>query len=159
MIFVTVGTQKFQMNRLIETMDRFAENYSDEVVMQIGNSDYMPKNCEYYKFIKKEEFAKLLEKCDVLVTHAGVGSIMDGIRANKPVVAIPRLKKYDEHVDDHQLEVAQALGKEKCILVCSDMDELPEILENVLQYPFQKFTEPEQKVKNIVTEQLKQWFN
>ena len=109
MILVTLGSQKFQFDRLLQAIDRLvAEGRINEPVFaQIGYSDYLPQNYEYKKFLDREEFEKLQDNADIIVTHAGTGAIIGSVKKGKRVVAVPRLAKFGEHVDDHQLQIVE----------------------------------------------------
>lgn len=141
MIFVTLGTQKFQLNRLLKKIDEYIENgiITEEVFAQVGNSDYVPKHYEYSKFLDKNEFDKIVAKADVVVTHSGVGTIITSINLNKPVVVYPRLAKYKEHVDDHQLEIAKAFSKKRYVLMCDEEDELISVINEAKKFKFEKY--------------------
>ena len=105
MIFVTVGSQKFPFDRLIRQVDRMAEDrtITGEVVVQTGHSGYVPRFCRGRAFYDREEFGALLERCDILITHGGAGTMVEAAKRGKRIVAVPRLARYAEHVDDHQL--------------------------------------------------------
>ena len=94
MIFVTVGSQKFQFNRLLKEIDKLIEDkiIDSDVFAQIGVSDYIPKNYKYIKFLTSEEFNKYLNNCDMVITHAGTGVIVNAVKLEKKVIAIPRLE-------------------------------------------------------------------
>ena len=111
MIFITVGTQKFQFNRLLKMVDDLIEEklISDNVVAQVGYSTYIPRNFHSFQFKSENEINLLMEKAHILITHSGVGSITTALKLQKKVIVVPRLKKYKEHVDDHQLEIANAI--------------------------------------------------
>ncbi|MBI2085056.1 MAG: beta-1,4-galactosyltransferase [Candidatus Aenigmarchaeota archaeon] len=127
MIFVTVGTHKDPFDRLIKKMDQLIEDGSlkENVVMQIGNATYEPKNCEYYRFVGADKFEELYKNADTIICHAGAGSIINALKNNKHLVVVPRLKKFHEHTDDHQLDLAEAMenaGKAICVRDINDMD-------------------------------------
>ena len=107
MIFITVGTQKFQFNRLLKEIDRLIEEekITEEVFAQIGYSDYKPKNYKYKDFIDRDEFEDIIKKCQIIITHGGTGSIIGAVKQRKKVVAVPRLKEFGEHVDNHQIQI------------------------------------------------------
>ncbi len=107
MIFVTVGSQKFQFNRLLIEIDRLIENkvINDSVFAQIGVSDYKPKNYEYTDFTTQDEFSKKIDESDLIITHGGTGVIVHALKKGKKVIAIPRMSRYGEHVDDHQIQL------------------------------------------------------
>lgn len=117
MIFVAVGTQKFQFNRLLMKLDNLVQEnkIDDRIFAQTGNSDYCPKFFEYKAFMPKDEFNEFIEKCNLLITHGGVGTILSGKKYNKPILVVPRLKKFDEHVDNHQMEIALAFKKKNFV--------------------------------------------
>ena len=126
MIFVIVGSQKFPFDRLIREMDRLKEAgvIQDEVVAQIGTSAYEPKHLKWTRFMDKSDFDAAIASCDLLVTHAGEGSIMTGLLKGKKVIAVPRYARFGEHVSDHQLEIARALAKQRCIVNVEDIGQL-----------------------------------
>lgn len=103
MIFVAVGTRKFQLNRLLSEIDTLVEKglIKDKVFAQTGYSDYMPINYEYIDFMPKAEFDDFIRNCDLLITHGGVGIILTALKNEKPIIVFSRLYKYGEHIDDH----------------------------------------------------------
>lgn len=107
MIFVTVGSQKFQFNRLLIEIDRLVEDgiITEEVFAQTGYSDYEPRNYKYKKFLDRDEFSNIIYKSDKVITHGGTGAIIGAVKLGKIVIAVPRLAKYGEHVDDHQTQL------------------------------------------------------
>jgi len=133
MIFVTVGSQKFQFNRLLKKVDELIENgvIKDEVFAQIGVSDYKPKNYKHVDFTTREEFAENLDKCDLLITHAGTGVIVTALKKGKKVIAIPRLAKFNEHVDDHQIQLVKQFNELNLIEPCYDIDTIDVSLKNI----------------------------
>ena len=101
MIFVTLGTQKFQMNRLVKAVDELAESgrVGEDFFIQSGVSTYKAKHCECKDFMDSSKYVENINNCSVLVTHAGVGTIVTALKLGKPVVVVPRLAKFNEHVD------------------------------------------------------------
>ena len=104
MIFITLGSQKFQFNRLLKAIDKLIEQgkIKEEVFAQIGYSDYQPINYNYKQFLDRDEFASMEGRADIVITHGGTGAIIGAVKKGKKVIAVPRLAKYGEHVDDHQ---------------------------------------------------------
>ena len=140
MIFVTVGSQKFPFDRLIREVDRMVREgiIADEVFIQTGTSQYIP-TCPHQAFCGREHFAELMETCDILITHGGAGTMVDGVKLGKKVVAVPRLARYGEHVDDHQLELAARLHGLNLLCACLDAEQLPEALLSVRDRSFAPF--------------------
>ena len=135
MIFVIVGSQKFPFDRLIREVDRLKEKgvIADEVVAQIGASTYEPKHLKWQRFMDKSDFDAAIAACDLLITHAGEGSIMTGLLKGKKVIAVPRYQKFGEHVSDHQLEIARALEKQRCIVNVEDISQLENAVRTIDQ--------------------------
>ena len=154
MILVTLGTQKFQMDRLIQAVDKLAETVSEEIFVQTGNSTYIPEHCSSKNFVDAQEFQNMIEECGVLITHSGVGTIMRGIRAGKPVVVVPRLAKYHEHVDDHQVQIAEAFAGKDCVIYCEDLTKLEEAVQTARTYSFSPYHAPKSNIEDIILEFL-----
>mgnify|MGYP000378200095 CR=1 FL=1 len=126
MIFVTVGSQKFQFNRLLIEIDKLIENKSitEKVFAQIGVSEYIPKNYEYKDFTTQDEFSKKIDESNLIITHGGTGVIVNALKKGKKVIAIPRLSKYGEHVDDHQIQLIKEFEEMNFIEPVYEIDEL-----------------------------------
>lgn len=152
MIFIVLGTQKFQLNRLLRVMDEYAAygKIKEKIIAQIGNSTYEPKNFEYTKFMDKKNFDEAVEKADIIVTHSGVGTIITALKADKPVVVYPRLKKYKEHVDDHQLDIARAFEKKNYVICCYEKDNLLSKIEEAHKTKLEKYVSEREKLVNII---------
>lgn len=141
MIFLIVGSQKFPFDRLIKEMDRLKASgvIKDEIVAQIGVSRYEPEFMNWKRFMDKVDFDKNIENCDLLVTHAGEGSIMTGLIKKRKVIAVPRYAKLGEHVSDHQLQIARALEKQKCIINVEDISKLGDVFLHLDEYRLQPY--------------------
>lgn len=131
MIFVTVGTHEQQFDRLVREIDRLKGEgaITDEVVIQKGYSEYCPKNCQSYKMLPYEEMEKYQKDARIIITHGGPASFIYPISIGKKPIVVPRQKKYNEHVNDHQLEFCQECYKRGLpIVVVSEIEELEKIL-------------------------------
>lgn len=133
MIFVTLGSQKFQFNRLLKEIDVLVEKkiITDEVFAQIGYSDYLPSNYRYKNFLNRDEFAEMQKKADIVITHGGTGAIIGAVKMGKKVIAVPRLAKYGEHVDDHQIQLVEQFNEMELIYSCNDVQELKTAIEEI----------------------------
>jgi len=133
MIFITLGSQKFQFNRLLKAVDEQVASgkIKDEIFAQIGASDYKPQNYEYKDFLNRDEFADELSKAVIVITHGGTGAIIGAVKKGKKVIAVPRLKKYGEHVDDHQLQLIGQFRELDLICECRDCENLWKAVEEV----------------------------
>lgn len=112
MIFVTVGTTPYDFSRLIKEMDKIAGKIDDNVIMQIGKSVYEPKNAEFFRVTPREKIQEYYKNAKIIVSHAAAGSILMAYQYNKSPILVPRMKEFEEHVDNHQLEGAEEWEKE-----------------------------------------------
>lgn len=129
MIFVTVGTDVHGFERLVATMDQIADTLEDDVVIQLGETDYRPDHAESFRFTSPDEIDRLYGDAAVVVAHAGAGTVIEIVSRGKPAVIVPRRAEYDEHVDDHQFELATAIEDWDGIFVVDDPDGIEEVLD------------------------------
>ena len=132
MILVTVGTQDKSFKRLINEIDSLVNKkiIKDEVIMQTGYTEYKG-NITHFAFTSEDELNELVKKCDILITHAGVGSIFKGLEYGKKVIAVPRLKKYREHINNHQLDISNNFLNMGYIKVVNDINDLGKTIKNI----------------------------
>jgi len=109
-IFVTIGST-YPLDRLIKEIDKLNENKNFEIFAQIGESELIPKNIDFSKFLNHYEMQKKITWADLIISHGGVGTIIDVLSQNKQLILFPRLKKFNEAIDDHQLEICKAFNK------------------------------------------------
>ena len=112
-------------------MDEVAGRIQEKVVMQIGSTTYLPRNARWFRFADYEEMKCLNKAARVVVTHAGAGSIITALQAGTTVVVVPRLSRYGEHIDDHQLELAGTLSTEGRVTAVSEVEELESIVQGM----------------------------
>lgn len=154
MILVTLGTQDKKFTRLLEKIDELIDKkiITDEVVVQAGYSaDYKSSNMKIFDLISKDEFDKLISECNVLITHGGVGAILTGLKYNKKVIAIPRLKKYKEHVNDHQIQIVKNFDEEG-LIIGSFVDDLESNYLKINKFNPKKFKSNKNNMLKLVQE-------
>lgn len=141
MIFVTLGSQKFQFDRLLNQVDKLIENgiITENVYAQTGASNYKPIHYEGTAFMDGNDFKQKMEESDLVITHGGSGAIMGAAKKGKKIIAVPRLEKYGEHVDDHQLQLIKQFEEMGIIVACYDVDDLEQAYEKVQQVEFKKY--------------------
>jgi UDP-N-acetylglucosamine transferase subunit ALG13 len=125
-------TQSF--HRLVEAMDAYAAGTSEPVVMQIGHTRGSPVHARWFRFATYPEMQRLSREARVVVTH-GATSILTALQQGTPVVAMPREKRFDEHIDDHQVEFVAALAGIGRVTVVRDPVELPTLLVRAFDPP------------------------
>ena len=148
MIFVAVGTQKFQLNRLLREIDELVKRgeISEEVFAQTGYSEYEPRNYNYKPFLDRDEFVKAIVESNLLITHSGVGTIITGLKNNKPVIVFPRKVEFYEHVDNHQMEIAEAFAEKNYVLLCRDTQELARVIQEAYVHSFDIYISGKSKI-------------
>jgi beta-1,4-N-acetylglucosaminyltransferase len=111
MILVTVGTHSQGFDRLVEAMDRLAATLEEPVIIQRGSSSYRPAHAEHFAFTGYARMQELTGWARVVVSHAAAGAIILALGLGRPLVLVPRLARYGEVVDDHQIQLAEALER------------------------------------------------
>lgn len=131
MIFVTVGTQE-PFDRLIKAIDEVYHEMEDrDLVVQAPLEDFEPKNFKTVQFIDPSEFSDIFERADLIIGHAGTGTILSALVKQKPLVIMPRICKYGEHRNDHQLSTVQKFGSFDNIHVAENEEALKKLLKEV----------------------------
>lgn len=152
MILVILGTQNKPFNRLLEKIDEGIINgdIKDEIIVQAGTTKYKSDNMKIFDFVPMNEFDNLIDKASIIITHGGVGTILSSIRKGKKVIAVPRLNKYKEHVNDHQIQIVNEFSKLGYILGCVDLDNLFELINNIDSFNPTSYKAGNDKMLNII---------
>ena len=113
MILVLLGTQNNSFHRLLEEVQKCIDEgtINDKVVLQAGFTKFVSDDMEIFNLIEKNKFNELIEQANIIITHGGVGSIVTAVKLGKKVIAVPRLRKYGEHVNDHQIQIVETFSK------------------------------------------------
>jgi UDP-N-acetylglucosamine transferase subunit ALG13 len=122
MIFVTVGTNEAPFDRLLRAVDGAA--IDEEVVVQHGSCSVRPRQARCIESVGYEELVQLVRQARVVVMHAGVGSVLTALANGKRPIVVPRLHRFGEAVDDHQLPFARRLELEGLVSLLEDPDRL-----------------------------------
>ena len=152
MILVLLGTQNNSFHRLLDEIQRNIDNGNilDEVIVQKGYTKFESKNMTLYNQLPIDELNQLIEKADLVITHGGVGSIVTSISMNKKVIAVPRLSIYDEHVNDHQLDIIESFNEMGYIIGLQNVDELENALKKVGDFVPNKYVKNTGNIVKIV---------
>jgi UDP-N-acetylglucosamine transferase subunit ALG13 len=156
-ILVLLGTFVTDFKRPLVEIERLCEEgvISEEVIVQSGHT--IMDNCRHIKmrqFIKPDDLADLQQRASIIITHAGATSIISAIKLRKKVIGIARLSKYNEHVDDHQLEILEQLSKLNYILAWHDGVPLATILSQVEDFVPTEFVSDKSRMINYLTEYI-----
>mgnify|MGYP002614468231 CR=1 FL=1 len=161
MILVTLGTQDKSFKRLLDKIEKEINEgkIKEKIIVQAGYTDFNSNNMIIKKLIPMDEFDELIEKCDILITHGGVGSIITGLRKNKKVIAVARLKKYKEHTNDHQLQIIDNFTKAGYILNLDDFDSISDAINEAKKFIPNKYVSNKDNfvktVEGIIDDYLK----
>lgn len=141
MILVALGTQDKSFTRILKELDRLKDKgfIKEEIIAQTGYTKYNSKNIKTFDYINEKDFNKYYEKASLIITHGGVGSIIKGLEHNKVVIAVPRLSKYDEHENDHQLQIVEEFYNTGYILKCIEMEDLEKVIKDSKKFKPKKF--------------------
>ena len=143
MILVMLGTQNNDFHRLLFEIEKNIEigSINEEVIVQAGFTKYKSNKMKIFDVTSKENLSKLINRANLIITHAGVGSIEMSLEQNKKVIAVPRLKKYGEHVND-QKDIEQEFNKRGWLIGINDVSELGIALKKVKNFIPKKYEQP-----------------
>lgn len=131
MIFVTVGHQ-IPFDRMVRLVDEWAgRTRRRDVYAQIGETDYCPKHIAFEKYLSRSQFDACLERCSRVVAHAGVGTIIQAIFKQKPLLVLPRLSSLRETRSDHQVGTAKHFAAQGQLLAAFDDTEFLAALDRL----------------------------
>lgn len=151
MTLVTLGTQHQEFTRLLDYIEK--SDLKGEIIVQAGYTKYESKRMKIFDFISYDEMEKYIDKSDLVITHAGTGSIVMPLKKDKKVIACARLSKFGEHVDDHQVELVDVFYSEGYILKIDEDTSLDEVLKNIKDFKPKKFVSNTKKfIENLEQE-------
>lgn len=131
LIFVVTGTQE-PFDRLVKIIDNWAQSQTKyKIIGQLANSIYKPKAIEAYDFIEPAKFTEIFQNADIIIGHAGMGTIIKALENEKKLIIFPRLAKYKEHRNDHQLATARSFNEIDSINVAYTEEELISFLNQL----------------------------
>ena len=127
MIYVTLGTQDKEFPRLLEAVEKL--DTDEEIIAQVGSTQFKSKKMKIHKYVSQAKQAEYMKKASCIITHAGVGTILEGLKLHKKMIVAARLKKFGEHVNDHQLQLLETFAEDRYILPLYDFDELDKLVK------------------------------
>ncbi len=134
MIFITVGTHPDQFDRLIRRIDEIAPKIKEEIIIQRGFTKYTPRNVKYFDFT--DNMDEYYKKARLVIVQSATSLLEFSLKYGKPVITVPREKKYKEHINDHQVEFGEYFSKKTGVLMVRNVNEItPELLENYKTKP------------------------
>lgn len=136
MILVLLGTQDKSFHRLLDEIEKLIDKkvIKDKVIAQIGYTPFKSNKIETYDFLSHEQLDKLEREAKYIICHAGVGTIMENLKLNKKIVVVPRLKKYKEHTNDHQLQILNTFSKNGYVIDCLEVELLEKSIKKIPKF-------------------------
>jgi len=124
----------FPFERLAQTVDTWTGSRGiKDVLIQIGNGQFKPRNAQWATSLSPLAFQAAVQKCDLLVAHVGMGSLLAGMEAGKPMILLPRIKALGEHTTDHQIHTARWIGNRRGIWIAADEVDMIRLLDDFLE--------------------------
>lgn len=157
MIYVTVGTSVFKFDRLMEYVERLCLEGMIEyqsLVIQKGYSSLVVPKTICFDFVTQEKNTELINEASYLIMHGGVGSIVNSLRKNKRIIVVPRQKKFNEHIDDNQLEIASEFQKRNFLSMANNYDELKAIVQNINNKIFTPFSSNNTMIQELLLREV-----
>lgn len=141
MILVTLGTQDKSFVRLLEALEKQCENglIQDEIIVQSGYTKFESKHMKLIPYFSQDELDQYRQNAQCIITHGGVGSILDGCRYGKKIIGVARLKEFKEHINDHQIEICEQFSKDGYILYAEKLEDIHRLIEQVKSFEPKKY--------------------
>ena len=141
MVLVLLGTQNNDFHRLLDEVEKNIQNgtIKDEVIVQAGFTKYHSERMKIFGLTSKQKLKELIGQADLIITHAGVGSIEMSLEEGKKVIAVPRKKIYGEHVNDHQKDIEEEFDNRGLLIGINDVKELNNALKRVDNFTPNKY--------------------
>lgn len=158
MILVLLGTQDKPFNRLLDAISKAKKDkiIKDKVIAQIGCTTFEDKNINTFDFKSKEEIEKLIEDARIVITHAGVGTITECLQKDKKVIVVPRLKKYGEHTNDHQMQITKEFAMKDYVLPLYDTKNLSKTLDRIKTFKPVKYESNTENFKKQIKKYIEE---
>lgn len=119
--FVSLGNNKKNFSRILNFVENNYYELSKPIILQLGHTSFKSKfEFKKFKFLNQEDFSKIISKAKILIIHGGAGTIIKSLQQNKKPFVMPRLMKFNEHINDHQLELCNELYKENKIFLINE---------------------------------------
>ena len=156
MVFVVLGTWAMPFARPLREIERAAAAglLAQPIIVQSGCTTFASTQLQVVPYFSADEMERMYERASLVVCQAGVGSIMLGLRKHKTIIAIARRVGYDEHIDDHQLEILNVFSKLGCVLPWNGEGDLPEVLGRVRNFVPAAYPFGEEKISRAILEFL-----
>lgn len=160
-ILISVGASEFGFDRLLRIIDKLCEERvidGNHVLAQIGCSKYIPQNYNYFRLIDHDDFVQYLDKANLVICHAGTGSVIPALKKKKKIIVFPRMKEFNEHIDNHQLELAEIFTQSGYTMCAHNEEELRNCIQYQDTFKLKEFISNTEEISDFIIETIKTWF-
>lgn len=158
MVLVLLGTGQYSFERLLKEVEKCIEQniIKDEVIVQAGHTKYDTTKMQILDIISIEELQKLILEADLIITHGGVGSITQALKSNKKIIAVPRLKKFGEVANDHQLQIVENFANKGYLKGVFEIEELSNVIKEIDNFTPNSFVSNTENIIKIIENYIKE---
>lgn len=159
MILVILGTQNNKFDRLLNEVQKCIDNgiIQDEVIAQVGFTNFQSNQMKIFEVIEMKKFNDLINEANLIITHGGTGSIINGIKLGKKIIAVPRLKQYNEHVNNHQLQIVENFDKQGYIKGVFNIEDLGKVIQDINNFVPNKFISNSGNIIKLVEDYIENY--
>lgn len=156
MVLVLLGTGQYSFERLLKEVEKCIEQniIKDEVIVQAGHTKYDTTKMQILDIISIEELKNLIIKADLIITHGGVGSITQALKSDKKIIAVPRLKKFQEVANDHQLQIVENFANKGYLKGVFEIEELPNAIKEIDNFTPNSFVSNTDNIIKIIEDYI-----
>jgi UDP-N-acetylglucosamine transferase subunit ALG13 len=130
--FISLGNAKQKFTRLLNYCVQLESILPRPIIVQHGNTDFSAQGFECFHFLPADEYVEMIKASRVVILHAGAGSIINSIKSGKKPIVIARISENNEHINNHQVELAARLADDGYVYSVSNITDLKIIIDKIL---------------------------
>ncbi len=150
-IFIMFGTQDKSFSRFFEVLKKSKFIHENEVIIQSGYTEGQIEGVYIQNYFSEQEIQEHINSADIIITHAGIGSIINCLKQKKRIIVVPRLAKYKEQSNDHQLQIMEKYSSQGYIYPVYNLIEIDEAVEAILDFQPKEYCSDKQQILNEIT--------
>lgn len=153
-VLVSIGTMvEKKFTRLFTMLDELCDEgvlNGNQIIAQISAEKYQSTRYKCFDMIADEDFKRLINESDLIIAHAGTGTVVPSVKQGKKVIVVPRMAQFDEHFDDHQLELAELFAKQGYVLQARNKEELKNCILDLDKFTPVPFVSNNKKMNDLI---------
>lgn len=152
MILVTLGTQDKEFVRLLNAVEKaiLEKEITDDVIVQAGFTNFKSQNMKVFDYIDIDLFNKYVDEASLIITHGGVGTIMNALSKGKKIIGAARLAKYGEHHNDHQIEILENFDENGYLIYAKELDDFGKYTKNIKTFTPKQYKSNTENMINLI---------